>query len=571
MGFGVRRPRKARFRTSSSLRSPMSRTGISAQATPTARPARPLLLCAFLAFLPSPATAQELITDLLVPAGRVRVELAPTFQAWDNRFAPGGTRPLGADLTHQDGTELFPGVAALEEQLRGLADSQGYEARLGSTQGRMARDLTRVDMGLHVGIFHRLTVGVTVPVVRGHTGMTLAFSPDTLQGDLGLNPNLERTGVVSAFLEDLQNALAGAESRADALCGADPTGPGCQDAAVLAERVGGFLERARTAYSASPFFPLEGTDMAGLLTSAVEVLNGELASAGLAGVGTMVFASERPTADGLADLTTNPLAGIGAERPLGTVDGLWTLGDVEASATLRLLDDEVVDSGAAVPRMAWTLAAGGLVRLGTGSVDDPDVLLDQASGDGQMDIEGRVAGALRLGGRLAIRGGARYGIQRSRTMIRRVAPPDAILAPLSARHAVRWSPAAYLGIEASPRLHLTDELTLSGAYRLFHKGADQYEYLATGDLLPAGAPDIGLLSQGTGVTRHRLGVGLTYSTMRGWRRGDVGSPLELSVHWVRTVSASGGFVPEDGRLELRLRAFRRLWGRDPAQREPEGS
>ena len=469
--------------------------------------------------------AQELrpLQDPLVPAGRLRLGFMPSFTSWDSRF---GRRtvdgqvveeeePLGLDLTDPTGASLFPEIHELQEQLRLLTAAPGYDALLGAVSGIVTQNVTRLDFSAHVGVFDWLTVGATLPWIKTRTAVEVDFR--SLPGaDLGLNPILEDNGAVSAYLQEVETAASSAEARALQICGADPGGVGCTAAESLAVRARAFADRSRAAYLASAFFPVAGSAVGEAYGDAASALSGDLTSAELPGVGTPLFAGQPLDAEGFAGLTTDPAAGIRA-TPLESVDPLWAAGDLEVSATVRLLDGEVRDSGAATPRFSWTVAGGGLVRLGTGTRDDPDVLLDVGTGDGQTDVEGFGYAALRVGGRLGVRAGARYGVQGATTLLRRVAAPERILAPAALTRAVRWTPGNYLDLTVSPRFWLDETLSLAVDYRRYHKGADTYTLAA-----PAGDatdPDASLLASETEVDRTELAVGLRYSTLSDWRAG----------------------------------------------------
>jgi hypothetical protein len=311
------------------------------------------------------------------------------------------------------------------------------------------------------------------------------------------------------------------------------------------------------AYFATPFFPLAGAPVAAKLQQALAALNGDLTAAGIAGVGSpLVFASEALDDAGYRGLAASP--GIGM-TPLASYPGIWQLGDVEVNATVRLLDGEVRDSGAVSPRFAWALYGGFLVRLPTGVLDDPNVLFDFASGDGQQDLEGRVDAGLRVGSRLDFRGSFRRGTQAAVDILRRVAPHEALLPQASSLRAVRWTPGSYTHVELSPRIHLGEALALAGDYRRFHKAMDAYELL--GEETPgAAAADVTLLVRETEMTVEEVAVGLRYSSLGLFRRGLVGTPAEVGVRWVFPLSGSGGQTPKASRAEFSLSLFRRIWG-----------
>ncbi len=498
------------------------------------------------------------LTDPVVPGGFMRLDFVPRYSSWNSRYGPqGDVEPLGADLTRPDAASLFPGIASLEQSLRAMTGSStDFTPVLGPIASRVSKQVTRLEFGARLGVFNWLTLGVMMPIVKARAPVDVAFRPDTAGGNLGLSPVIGGGDAVSALLTALADAVGAAQARAASLCDANPGGADCADATALSQRVGAFTNETSNAYNASPFFPLEGSAAAAALTNALDSLNQDLTGVGLAAIQqTFTFPTERIDASTFAQIPSNPAAGIRGSG-LESVEGLWQMGDVEVSAMVRLLDGEVRDSGAFDPRIAWKLAGGVLVRLGTGQPADPDVFFSVGSGDGQTDIEGRVYGALQLGGHFEVRSMARYGTQKSTTRIRRVVAPGVILAPYASRQSVRWTPASYFGLQLSPRLHLTDQLSASLDYDYFRKGADSYEAAAAG----SGGLDVTVLEQNTSMTVQQAGFGLTYATLGTWRQGRTGTPVEMNARLVRTISGTGGLTPKATRFEMGVRLFHRLWG-----------
>ncbi len=503
----------------------------------------------------------QVLKDPLVPAGRARLDFSSSYSSWDSRFGVNASgenveESLGDDLSDPTGASLFPGIEELESQLRSLATDAGFSRSIGAALGEIKKDVTRIDLSLELGIFDWLTVGATVPWVQNRTTLDFAFTPDQAP-ELGVNPAITSGSQVGLALQRLADAATNARSWANAACQAGA--PNCQSAGALADRAEAFLAGSQGAYSASPFFPTVGSTAATALAAALTSLDADLSAAGLASTGvTLPFATALVDAETLAGIVTEPGSGYAAS-PLADVESLWELGDVEVHAAVRLLQGEVRDSGTATPRFSYLLVGGGLARLGTGLVDDADVFLDMSSGDGQVDLEASLFGALRIGESLAFRAALRYGIQQTDSLIMRVAPHEVVLVPLASKRLVRWTPGSYFAISASPRWHMTDQLSLSADYRYFSKGADGYEII--GDAAIGGIPvDPSDLEHESSVTLQEAGLGLTYSTMQTWREGLTGSPLEFNARLIYAVAGRGGRTPKTTRLELGFRIFRRIWG-----------
>jgi hypothetical protein len=195
-----------------------------------------------------------------------------------------------------------------------------------------------------------------------------------------------------------------------------------------------------------------------------------------------------------------------------------------------------------------------MVRLPTGLTESADTALNVGTGDGQMDFEGRLLGQLTLG-RLGLAVGGRYGIQRARTLVRRVAPPETVLAPLATRQLVEWTPGAYFGIEVAPVWRFSEELNLAAEYRVFRKYRDSFELAGSS----VGAPvDTRVLEVESGVTLHEVGGSLRYDTLA--RLGAGVRPLQVHFRVMRAVAGGGGQTPVTTQVELGVRLFRRIWG-----------
>ena len=511
----------------------------------------------------------------LVPRGRLRLDLVPTFASWNSRFGlrreDGRTveeeEPLGLDLTDPAGTRMFPGIRTLEDDLRALIDDPSYRSRLGATRARVGQDVTRVDLGARLGVFDWLTLGVTLPVVRTLTDIDVHFAPDTIDGDLGLNPAMSQADAVARFLQELVTRAADAQNLAAEVCAADASSRGCADAQSASQGVTEFLDRIQGALFASPFFPLAGSPVGLALSGSLAALSQALQRVGLQGIDApLPFASARPTADDFVNLPANPLSGI-AGAPLRSMEGLWQMGDLEMFATVRLLRGEIRDSAEAPPKASYLLAGGFLVRSGTGKTDDPDIFLDLGTGDGQTDYEGRLFAIATWKSRIRLAATARYGAQSARAIVRRVTPPDAILAPASSRRVLEWTPGSYRSVEVSPQYRLTPELSFTGAYSYFRKDRDRYTLRAdaSGDLP---AVDVSVLELETARTLHEIEAGLRYSTVSAWRQGRAGSPMELSFAVRKAIHGAGGRTPKATRIVLGLRIFKRIFGADPRRAAP---
>ncbi|MGD2069749.1 MAG: hypothetical protein PVI57_13830, partial [Gemmatimonadota bacterium] len=442
---------------------------------PTLAPRAPFraapLLLPLLAFLLAshPTLAQETESPLS-PAGRLRLQVAPAFVAWDSRYGEEGSEPLGADLDVGETTAFFPGVPNLETGLRALLDDPEYSGSLGRTQARVSADRLELPLRVDVGVFDWLTVGATVPLVKGRTEITLDF--DSAGANLGGNPVLTDLASVAAYVDGLNTAGAAASGRADEVCASEPESEACSSAMALADDLGSFNADLSEAYRASFLFPTTESAAGTTLRERSDALDGRLVEAGLEGLaGTLPLAEPLPDRAAFDDFVASAFAM--PSPALGNPVELWELGDVELHAVVQLLEGVRRDSTDERATARWQVGAGGLVRLGTGSRDDPAVLLDHPAGDGQTDLEGRLFANL-VWHRLGLWTDIRYGVQLSTNVTRRVGPSGLPFLAPRGLSLLKWTPGSYLRLEVAPRVHLTGELAVSAGYHLWSKAQDSY-------------------------------------------------------------------------------------------------
>jgi len=501
----------------------------------------------------------QVLDHTMVPRGRLRLQAHPVFTSWDSRFgraADGTSRveSLGDDLTDPTALSLFPGLSTLTRSVEDLT-AIPFDPALGASAASVQQDVTRIDFGGHVGVFDWLTVGVVVPWARTRSAIDVAFAPDSTNANLGLNPAFTSSAQVDAFLGSIDAADAAAQAYAAAECSSGPSAA-CTSAQALAGRTTLFDAALRAAYGASPFFPLSGTAIGDALAQSITDLSSDLSAAGLTVLDPLVLSSDLLLEE--SDLSLLPaIAGSGIEMaPLETRQSLWSAGDVELSARVRVLDNLTPrDSAWTHPGVGYRLTVSGLVRLPTGTVADPDVPYDLGTGQAQTDMQAGVTATLAFGERLSLTAGGVYGVQGESTIVRRVAPHEVVLAPVASRAQVVWRPGSYVGLGIAPSIHLAPSITLSGEYRLVHKRRDEFALVSA---VPGLDPVV--LALESGVKAHQVGGGLRYSTVERWRRGDASVPLEAHIRLLATIDGSGGQVPKATRVEAGIRLFRRLWG-----------
>lgn len=509
----------------------------------------------------SPIRGQSLV-DPVVGTGELRIRGGGVFLGWSDEFGIDGERvSAGAGLTRASAAELIPGLDDLRSALESLVGTSG-PFRLGASTAAVSHNEVRVPLSLDVGVWDRLTVGITVPLVRTTLEADVRIAADE-GADLGINPRVESAAAVESFFADLDGRIAAAAALRTQLCGEDPGSDGCAAATSLASDLGDARLALDQAYFASGLFPAGGTTSGDALAAYFDGLDAALTAQGLA-----PLTSGPPLATAVLDregLATLVSAAGGPFRaaPLGSYANRWGLGDVEARVAARLLQGERLDS-AGVPTLAWSLAAMGTVRLPTGTVDSTAVFLDRGWDDGQMDLEGGAWFSVATR-RLALRAQVVYTLQQAAEVERRIAPYGQVLSGAGDVAPVDWDPGDGLQVEVEPAFRLAPALSLAASWRFTSRGADSYAYPA-GTVFPDQQPpvrrryypDATLLDEGTEVSLHEVGGTLTYRS-RGLPETEGGGfEAYLRVH--RAVSGSGGRVPAGVRSEFGLRLVRRLWG-----------
>ena len=482
--------------------------------------------------------------------------------SWRERFGVAGDRvPLGSDLTRDSGADLVPGLDGLASALTNLVGA-GSALRLGATTALVSHNAVRVPLSVDVGILDRVSVGVTVPVVRNTLEADLRVGTQA-SADLGANPAYVSGAAVSAFLETLSTRAGEAQALATERCALDPSSAGCLAASGLASALLDGGAALNSAYDASALVPASGSTTGEALLAWAAGLDASLTAEGLAALGaTPPLAASVLDSDGFQSMISNS-AGPIAAAPLSSYGGRWGLGDIEARVAARLMQGERVDS-LGEPTFMWSVTATGAVRLPTGSTDSTGIFLDRGRDDGQLDAEVGVFGSL-IAGRLGLRGRATYTRQQSAQIDRRIAPFGQVLSGKGDVATLDWDPGDGMSFEVEPAFRLAPALSLALSYLFVSRGSDQYAYPANFNLPDRATfpqsryyEDPSVLDEGTEVRLHELGGTITYRSRR--LPETTGGGFETFLRVRKAVSGSGGSVPAGVRAEFGLRLVRRLWG-----------
>jgi hypothetical protein len=304
------------------------------------------------------------------------------------------------------------------------------------------------------------------------------------------------------------------------------------------------------------------------ITARVAALRAAFGPAGAGITATAPFAA--PGNLQLADaqrILTDPAFGVTAQ-PVGTVSRR-SVGDIEVAAKYSLVNTfGHADPNARLNPSGINLrtAVTGVVRIGTGNAEEPRNFLDVPTGTGANAVGIRSATDLLLGRRFWTTLALRYTAQLpDDQLVRVVDAPERVLAPLYRQQTVRRDLGNFFELEATPRLVLTNWLAVAGQYYFRDKGEDRYRGAFTIPDAVTGAGEIRLdastLNLETLAQEHRVGGGVSLSSVAAFTKGRAPVPAELTYTLQQTVNGFGGAVPRLTLHQVQLRLYARLFGR----------
>src|SRR2546426_8085745 len=119
--------------------------------------------------------------------GELRVTFDPRILTWDQVFTGNGVTSLGAPLTGDTvGAQHIPLVARLQDDIRTASGVPGFVASLGRGLLSVYQEKRITPFTAEVGVTDRLSLAVTVPIVRVATRTALKL--DSTGANLGANP-----------------------------------------------------------------------------------------------------------------------------------------------------------------------------------------------------------------------------------------------------------------------------------------------------------------------------------------------------------------------------------------------
>jgi hypothetical protein len=520
----------------------------------------------------------------LPPRGALRVGVGSSWTHYDQRFGPTGRPQSLAAAWNIDsiGAKQFPVLSELQSGLRALTGLPQLTVSLGSLGVSQSVLASTVPVALEVGLTRRLAFGALIPIVHTRSTVGTSINPTGREANVAINPAVAGNSTLKASALSrntlIYNELGSARTQltsALARCRASPTssalcpsivanGQTLIDAAARAQAQIASVYGVTNGGAGLPFIPIAGSPTQLAVEGQVAALAAAFGAYSAAGV-------QRPTAPGplgapaaigraeLDTLVSSNEFGVGAS-PLTSVDRSH-VGDIEVSGKVLLFDSFGAPGASRfAPRGVNARAAlTGVVRLPTGQRESANDFLDVGTGEAQTDIELHAATDLVVGRQFWATIVGRYTHQLPDRPMLRIATATETFVPEARLATVQRRLGDYFELEATPRYGVGDYFGFGLQYTYRNKAADRYSggvTDSTGAVLRAS-----LLDAGTAYSEHRVGVGFTYSTLAAATRLRRRLPLEITYRHVQTVSARGGYVPKAFTDEIRLRVYRRLWGR----------
>jgi hypothetical protein len=499
-----------------------------------------LLLPLAAAVWPGASVAAQAVDRTDTPRhGALRVSFDPQTMTWERNFTPSGRQGIGAAFTADSVAvaAAVPALARMQQDTRTLTGLAGYVASLGHDLLAVRAERRIMPIGLEYGITDRLSLGVTVPIVRVQVRAAYTLHPPGANVGFGPRTSADSTRY-SSFFSDFDAALAQLNKNiADSVYGPCSTSQTCQRAqAVFTQDTAlrSTLNSIVYGVAGTPgrYLPLASSDAGRQITASIAGVQHVLADSFQVSAFSKdsFLLPETGTADAadIADLYTARTDSL-ALAPYGDTPRRlrFFTGDVEVQAKMRLLTSNDA-----------ALAASFVVRLPTGHQESPSNPFDISTGDHQTDLEGRLTGEVTLLNRIWLNAAVRAARQLPGPRDRRVGPADdPFLLPTTLAH-LRWDPGDFVALDVAPMFRFSPRFAVGLTASYYAQGQDHYGFFSPQDSTAfatqiGGPANVSVLDAGTAIRQTRLGFALTYA----------GPRLEGGFSVQQTVSGAGGLVP----------------------------
>ena len=552
-----------------------------------------------IASFPAVAPAQSVLGPgddaLVLPRGVFRVRVLDQRTTFNERYGSGtpgrpegALEPLAIDFNLDTvGTEQFRNLTNLQAGLRTLTGMPDFRLSLGRTVVTSSGNVIANPVVFEAGLTNKVSVGLTIPIVHTRNDIFFDVNPAGREGNVGFNPAAAVAAAATqnaTLVQQYLNAAAQVEAGAGLPPGGCTTTASNACSLVNSTRAlaGGIAAIYGTASGAnfigSPFVPIAGSEAQATVEARLAAIKAQYTSINPTLGGTLTVTSpfaaqNRLTVSDAQRILTDPAFGVSGE-PLQTVE-TTRLGDIEFGVKYLFLDSFNGDHNARYTAKGFNYrsAVTGFVRLGTGKQDRPENFVDIGSGNGQTDLELRSSTDVIWGTRLWNSFTVRLGMQLAdKEEVRIIDQPNKRLAAEWRQQEVDRDLGDYFEIENSPRFAINDWFQVAGFYLYRHKYKDEYEgrfaipdsvtgFTDPGSSVPGHfVIDASTLNLETEQTEHRLGGGLSFSTLAAFNKQQFKVPFEITfLHW-QTTRGSGGNQPKFFTNQLQLRVYTRLFG-----------
>ena len=469
--------------------------------------------------------------------GALRVSFDPQTVTWERNFTASGRQGIGAAFTADSASAALPSLASMQQETRTLTGLAGYIASLGHDLLAVRAERRIMPIGLEYGISDRLSIGVTVPIVRVEVRAGYTLHPPG--ANVGMGP---RTSADSARYQAFFTAFDAAlgqlsKNIADSVYGPCSSSPTCQRAQAAYTNDSTLRSSLNTLVfgaggTGGRYLPLAGSDAGRQVTALITAAQLSLADTfQVSGFNKNTFLlPEIGTADpaDVATLYSNFTDTLALAPYANTPRRLrFFSGDVEVQAKMRLLQTNTA-----------ALAGAFVVRLPTGHQESPSNPFDISTGDHQTDLEGRLTGEVTLAHRIWLNAAVRAARQLPGPRDRRVGPSDDPFLPAVTLAHLRWDPGDFVALDVAPMFRFTPRFAVGLTASYYAQGQDHYGFFSPQDSTAfatriGGPADLSALDAGTAIRQTRLGFALTYA----------GPRLEGGLSVQQTVSGAGGLVP----------------------------
>ena len=467
-----------------------------------------------------------------------------------------GELPLGQSFSLPSiGTTEVPSLGPTAERFGALAGASSTPSiRLGATSARFSADERVLPIRVTYGVLDRLTLGVTIPIIRKRLETLLRLTPEG--ADVGQSPFQTDGAMVSTFLGDADASLEAVQTSVEDRClQLGEQAAECIEGRALVSDADSFLTELGGVYGEEDLFPLMGSQLGDGISTRWMNLVTAFADWGTGGPEDLPLAAsgvDQATFESLVVAPAWPVGGF----PLETPDAGLGLGDVEVNIALGLLrPDPPPAIGIQEPGLQVHVSAVGTVRFATGSADS---LRTVAPMDPPRGVSGFSLGAVTdvlFSGRLrrfAVLGNIEAGWNGTREMTLLAPDPARAFIPGEAKADVRWTPGAYVRASVTPRFRFGPGLSLGMGWRFSRREPDEFEAVATG----GGTAGPSLFPTSESFTQQRLALEIRYVAMEEPLLSGVPFPFEILFRGSRSVAGSEGAAVEkkaEAMIRFRIR------------------